>query len=84
MVAFVSDVLTFEKTSFAQRSCDLETSAPKFVPAGICVSTLLQAWSVEINEMPTRDDTLVALKVKTPPLLYIPRVEVELSWYHCQ
>jgi hypothetical protein len=32
-----------------------------------------------MNEMPTRDDTLVVLKIKTPPCLYIPRVEVELS-----
>ena len=78
MVSFVSDVLTFEKTSFAQRACDLETSALRFVPAGICVSTLLQALPVEMKEMPTRDDTRVVLKVKTPPCLLVPLVELEL------
>jgi hypothetical protein len=75
-------VLTLEKTSVAHRSCARDTRDLMSVPAGIWVSTLLQAWEVEMKEMPTRDDREVVLNVKTPPCLSVPLVEVELPYVY--
>jgi hypothetical protein len=59
----LTDYYTLEFPTFLASSTNLE----KFVSSGISSFGFWQALSFEIQEMPTREETLVASNVKSPP-----------------
>jgi hypothetical protein len=63
-----------ERTEFHRVSAFL-TRVSKPVPSGISLSKFSHAFFDDRNEMPTREEMLVLLKVKTPPSLSFPETE---------
>lgn len=68
-----------ERTEFHRASASL-TRESKVVPSVISLSRFSHARFDDRNEMPTREDTFVLLKVKTPPSLSFPETEDVVSY----
>jgi hypothetical protein len=69
-------VVILDRTWEFQAALVFSTTVEKAVPAGISLSRFWQACSFEIHEMPTREDTVVSLKVKRPPTYIVDEFEL--------
>lgn len=69
LVVLVVVVVIFERTCSFHADLVSLTTWSNGVPSGISSLRLLQALAVDIHEMPTREVTSVAAKVKRPPIL---------------
>lgn len=67
MVLEVSVVVILDNTWLFQAFFTLSSKVFRDVPAGISLSTFLQACSDEMNDTPTLEVTCEVLKVKTAP-----------------
>ena len=67
LVVLFSVVVTFDKTSSFQICFAFAVTVESAVPAGICVLTLVHAWTVETKEIPTLELRCVVLKLNTAP-----------------
>lgn len=68
-------VVTLDKTVVFHSALVASTTAVNAVPGGISSWTCLQAFCVEIHEIPTRDVTTSSWKAKSPPT----RVDAEVE-----
>lgn len=66
-VVLVSVVVILARTWVFQASLVWVVSSSRVVPAGIWASRFWHAWAVEMKETPTRDVTVVVLKMKLAP-----------------
>ena len=79
-MAFVLVVVILDRTSVFQVSLVFVTTVEKEVPAGISLATFEQACSLEIHEMPTREEIAWVLKVNRPPTAVLILVELALVY----